>query len=110
MNAADFTSLLDRAGAAVTTFAGEEVTIGAWAGKAPVTGGPHYLANARGGTYEQEALVISPLKKDLDGFVPLEQMDVVARGRELRIPDEGIVEYADRYVITAVGRNVPSKP
>lgn len=109
MNAAAFTSLVDRAAVATTDMAGEDVIIGTWTGKAIVTGGPRFLANTQGGTYEQEPLVISPLKTALDGFVPAEQMDVVARGRELRIPDEGIVEYADRYVITAVGRKVPSK-
>jgi hypothetical protein len=88
--------------------AGEEVTIGTWTGKAIVTGGPHFLANTQGGTYEQEALVISPMKSDLDGFVPTEQMNVTARGRALRIPDEGIIEYADRYVITTSGRAVPA--
>lgn len=108
MKAAAFASLVDRASAAATTLAGEAVTIGTWTGKAIVTGGPRYLANVEGGTYEQEALVISPMKTNLDGFVPAEQMNVVARGRELRIPDEGIIEYGDRYVITAVGRKVPA--
>jgi hypothetical protein len=51
-----------------------------------VTGGPHFLANTQGGTYEQEALRYLGNKSDLDGFVPIEQMDVTARGKALRIP------------------------
>jgi hypothetical protein len=108
MNAAAFKSLADRAVTAVTAMAGEDVTIGAWTGKAIVNGGPHFLANVEGGTYSQDNLVISVTKADLGVFLPLPQMNVTARGKALRIPDEGIVEYADRFVITAAGRNVPA--
>lgn len=89
--------------------AGEDVTIGTWTGKAIVQGGPHFLGDTPGGVYSQDSPIISVAKSDLGVFIPLPQMNVTARGKELRIPDEGIVEYGDRYVITLAGRNVPSR-
>jgi hypothetical protein len=109
VNAASFRSLNDRAGAAALSLAGEAVTIGSWTGQAIVNGGPHYLVDTPGGAYAEDALTISVAKTDLDSFVPLAQMDVTARGKALRIPDQGIVEYNDRYVITAAGREVPAR-
>lgn len=109
MNRAAFQSLNQRARRSATDIAGEEVTIGGWTGQAIVNGGPHYLANVVGGTYAEDTLTIAVTKEDLDGFIPLPQMDVSARGKELRIPDEGIIEYGDRYVITTVGRKVPAR-
>lgn len=86
---------------------GEEVTIGAWIGQAIVDGGPRYLENVPGGAYPKLRFTILCSKADLDAVVPAAQMDVTARGKELRIPDDGIEEYVDSYLITAVGRTVP---
>jgi hypothetical protein len=107
MNALSFLSLTRRARAAGAAMAGEEVTIGSWTGQAVVTGGPRYLQDSVGGTYAQDALTLSVNKSDLAGFVPFAQMPVIARGKALRIPDNGIIEYRDRYAITAAGRQVP---
>jgi hypothetical protein len=109
MKAAAFESLLARARGSTTAIAGEEVTIGTRTGKAVVIGGPHFLNNVQGGVYSQDSLTVSVTKSDLDGFIPRPQMDVTVRGKALRIPDEGITEYGDRYVITLAGRTVPSR-
>jgi hypothetical protein len=109
MNRAAFQSLNQRARRSATDIAGEEVTIGGWTGQAIVNGGPHYQTDVVGGTYDQDVLTIAPTKEDLGDFIPLPQMDVTARGKALRIPDSGIIEYDDRFVITVAGRNVPSR-
>jgi hypothetical protein len=109
MNAASFLSLVNRSRTAGIALAGETVTIGTWTGLAIVKGGPRYLADAVGGTYAQDALTLSVNKSDLAGFIPFAQMQVTARGKALRIPDNGIVEYRDRYSITVAGRQVPAR-
>lgn len=109
MNRTAFQSLNNRARAAATEIAGEEVTIDTWTGQGIVNGGPHYLSDTKGGVYSQDLLTISVAKEDLEGFIPLPQMDVTARGKDLRIPDEGIIEYDDRFIITVAGRAVPAR-
>lgn len=106
-NSTAFNALVAGALRSTTAMAGEDVTIGDWTGKAIVQGGPHFLGNVPGGVYSQDTLVISVAKTDMGELVPVPQMDVTARGKALRIPDEGILEYGDRYVITLAGRNVP---
>lgn len=89
--------------------AGEEVTIGAWTGPAIVNGGPQPRSATKGGVYRQSRFTISVNRSDLGDFVPEPQMTVKARGNEfLRIPDNGIVEYRDRFVITTAGKDVPA--
>jgi hypothetical protein len=91
-----------------TAVFGEEVTIGSWEGKAAVSTGA--IANQEdvlGGHYEKDSFTISVEKTDLQDFVPTPGMNVTARELALRIPDNGIIEYRDRYVITAVSRTSP---
>ena len=86
---------------------GEEVTIGTWTGLAIVDGGPRFLQDVPGGVYPKLLFTILVSKADLDDVIPEAQMDVTARGKTLRIADDGIMEDQDSYTITSVGRTVP---
>lgn len=101
-------TLMAGAAAFRTNAFGDDVTIGSWEGKACVS------ANAApnqedvlGGHYEKDSFTLSVEKTDLEDFVPAPGMNITAREKELRIPDDGVIEYATRYVITAVARNAP---
>lgn len=107
LSANSFRSFTRRVLKTVTDMAGEIVKIDSWSGKAVVNGGPAPFADTPGGGYEKDTLTLSVRKCDLGEFIPAPQMNVEARGKALRIPDDGIIEYAERYFITAVGRNVP---
>jgi hypothetical protein len=89
--------------------AGETVTIGSWTGQAIVDGDGGNLFDVTGGVYSKSSFTILCAKSDLGGasVVPVEQMDVIARGFLLRIQDGGIDADVDSYLITVAGRNVP---
>jgi hypothetical protein len=89
--------------------AGETVTIGSWTGLAIVDGDGGNLFDVTGGVYSKSSfkILVSKAGLDLASVVPVAQMDVRARGLDLRIPDGGIVADVDSYLITVAGRNVP---
>jgi hypothetical protein len=103
----EITDLHSQAAELRTEMFGETVTIGDWEGPACVQGGPAPYDDVSGGVYKKMNYTLSVQKADLGDFVPLPQMPVTARDKELRIPDNGITEYLDRYVIKAVSRNTP---
>lgn len=103
----DFQKLAARGLAESIAIAGETVTIGPWTGLAIVDGGGDTIVDVTGGTYRKVQLTLLVSKAALGNVVPVEQMDVTARGLDCRIPDDGITEDVDSYLIKVAGRNVP---
>ena len=107
MSAADVRSGVASDISAIVSMIGEPASIGDWSGNAIIKGGPNYFTDVSGGGYQKDSLTLVIAKADLDTFVPAPQMDVAARGKTLRIPDDGITEYGSHYVINTASRAVP---
>jgi hypothetical protein len=103
----DFRTLATRGLVESIAIAGETVTIGSWTGLAIVDGDGSTIFDATGGVYAKVSLKILCAKSLLGAVTPVAQMDVTARGLDCRIPDDGIAEDVDSYLITVAGRNVP---
>jgi hypothetical protein len=94
-------------------FAGETVKIygdspgSVYSGTATVTGGAVNFDMVTGGAYQKDSYTMSIRKVDLGTFVPVAGMLVDARGKSLRIPDDGVTDNRAHYRIEIVGRDVP---
>ncbi len=88
---------------------GEQITIDSWTGTATVNGGSLNSSFVTGGEYLQSDFSIIVRKVDLNGFIPQIGHTVVARGRNLRIPPDGITDNRVHYRIAVVARDAPSR-
>ncbi len=91
---------------------GETVTIygdgptQTWTDDALVTGGQGSFDGVTGGYYDKNSYTISVPKSTIT-FAPKPGMLVDARGKELRIPDDGVTDLRAHYRIQVVSRDAP---
>ena len=107
------TTEIDAALGEMETALGETITIygstpgSTYIGLATVTGGAAPVDYVTGGSYEGNAYSISVRISSLAGFVPVPEMLVDARGKELRIAPDGVTAGRAHYHIMVIGRDVP---
>lgn len=77
-----------------------------YSGNAIVTGGAVNFDFVTGGAYRKDSYTLSVRVSDIT-FVPRAGHLVDARGKQLRIPDDGVTENRAHYRIEVCGRDVP---